>query len=386
MLSAWSDSLREGNAVTILLLLIAVFSLVQGWNRGASRSAGRLAFFLGDTLMRVVGLGISVLFTLSVSPQAAAWLQDLAERMPARELSFWEQIWFTAVHSLASFPLLRFAVLFIISYGIILSLLRLLAALTIGGLSSSGRENTRNKEGSSSLISRSAGALIGVLLGVGRGMIIIALLFICVSLNPASEFSRYVEASPLYKQGAQAVIEPLSGSLVQRQLPVFKQSVQKELNGIMQKKYEVIDHAIPEGIEQTAAYITEDAVTDEEKARMIYDWVGTRISYDYDKVEMYEQQRIWKEQTPQDTYDTRLGVCIDYARLYAMMARSQELEVRVVTGGGYNGEGGFGPHAWNEVYLSEQDKWVPLDPTWAPSGDWFNPPRFSETHIKEEVF
>lgn len=44
-----------------------------------------------------------------------------------------------------------------------------------------------------------------------------------------------------------------------------------------------------------------------------------------------------------------------------MMARSQGLQVRVVTGQGYNGQGGYGPHAWNEVYLSEQKngfRWI----------------------------
>ena len=93
-------------------------------------------------------------------------------------------------------------------------------------------------------------------------------------------------------------------------MPVFTQSVQEELNGIIQRKYEVIDHKIPEGIEQTA-HVVKDSSTDEEKARKLYDcW---RITYDHDKVTLYEERRIWKEQTPQDTYDTRLGVCIDYA-------------------------------------------------------------------------
>lgn len=56
------------------------------------------------------------------------------------------------------------------------------------------------------------------------------------------------------------------------------------------------------------------------------------------------------------------------------MARSIGLEVRVVTGLGYDGRGGYGPHAWNEVYLNDSSKWVPLDSTWVSSGgNWFNP-------------
>ena len=122
-----------------------------------------------------------------------------------------------------------------------------------------------------------------------RSIIVIAILFIYVSLNPDHGFSRYVEASPVYQQGAKAVIEPLSGSLVREKSPVFTQSVQEELNGIIQRKYEVIDHKIPEGIEQTA-HVVKDSSTDEEKARKLYDWVGDRITYDHDKVTLYEER------------------------------------------------------------------------------------------------
>ncbi|MGG4091840.1 transglutaminase domain-containing protein [Paenibacillus lautus] len=382
MMSAWKDSVLSGNGITILLLLIVAFSLLQGWSRGASRSAGKLVFFLGDAVLRLVGLAISVPFTLWLSPKAGDWL-GTASSLPNRELRFWEQIYYTAVKSLADFPLLRFAVLFMLSYALIVFMLRLLVSLIMGGRL--GLFGTR-KDTSASLLSRLTGAGIGVIMGAARSIIVIAILFIYVSLNPDHGFSRYVEASPVYQQGARAVLEPLSGSLVREKLPVFTQSVQEELNGIIQRKYEVIDHKIPEGIEQTAAHIVKGASTDEEKARKLYDWVGSRIAYDHDKVTLYEEQRIWKEQTPLDTYETRLGVCIDYARLYAMMARSQDLKVRVVTGRGYNGQGGYGPHAWNEVYLSEEKRWIPLDPTWAQSGNWFNPPRFNETHIKEQVF
>ncbi|MFC7678229.1 transglutaminase domain-containing protein [Paenibacillus sp. GCM10028914] len=382
MISAWNDSLREGNGVTILLLCIVAFSLIQGWNRGASRSVGKLTFFIGGAILRIVSIAMSVPFTLWLSPKVSVWLESLGSRIPDRELKLGEQIYYTFVNSMADFPLLRFGVLFMISYSLIIFILRLLVSLTIGGRL--GLFGSRDEK-PATVASRMAGAGIGVVMGAVRGIIVIAILFIWVSLYPDHSFSRYVESSPVYKQGAQAVIEPLSGSLIREKLPVFTQSVQEELNGIMQQKYEVVDHAIPEGIEQTAAHVVKGAETDEEKARKLYDWVGTRVSYDYDKVKLYEEQRIWREQTPQDTYDTRSGVCIDYARLYAMMARSQDLKVRVVTGRGYDGQGSYGPHAWNEVYLREKQQWIPLDPTWAQSGNWFNSPRFNETHIKEHV-
>lgn len=382
MVETWIQSLREFNAVSIFLLLILLVSLLQGWRRGASRSAGRLLSLLREGVFILVALVLSVPFTLWASPKVQEWLTQYTSTIPSRDLSVWEQIYYTFMSSMAEFPLLRFAVLFMLSYSIIRLLMRWLTILVFGGKDALFAPGTRQ---SSSLLSRLSGAVIGLLIGAGRCIVVVALLFVFASLYPDSSFTRYVEASPIYQEGAKRVIEPLSGNLVKDKLPVFTKAVEKELSGIMQRKYEVIDHAIPDDIDAAAADIVRGAKTDEDKARRLYDWVGTRVQYDYGKVDDYEQKGIWHEQTPQNTFDTKKGVCIDYARLYAMMARSQGLQVRVVTGQGYNGQGGYGPHAWNEVYLSEQKKWVPLDPTWAQSGNWFNPPNFAATHIRDGI-
>lgn len=379
MLQTWLDSLKELNGITILLLLIVAASLLQGWSRGASRSAGRLFGFLMDGIMAVIGILLSIGLTLWLAPYVQQWLSAHASAMPNRELNRWEQLYYTLVTAIADFPLMRFAVLFVLSYGIIRMILGFLSAFLFRRRHS-GHEPDKPK----GMISRLTGAVIGTVIGSVRGMIVIAVLFMIVSLYPGSMFSRYVEASPIYMQGAKSVIEPLSGTFIKDKLPVFTQAVQKELGGILQRKYEVIDHNIPADIEQAAQEIVKGNTTDEAKARALYDWVGTRIQYDYGKVDDYEQKGIWHEQTPQNTFDTRKGVCIDYARLYAVMARSQGINVRVVTGLGYNGQGGYGPHAWNEVYLSDSGSWVPLDPTWAISGDWFNPPNFADTHVKDQ--
>lgn len=333
MLQTWLDSLREFNGITILLLLIVAASLLQGWSRGASRSAGRLFGFLMDGIMAVIGILLSIGLTLWLAPYVQQWLSEHASAMPNRELNRWEQLYYTLVTAIADFPLMRFAVLFVLSYGIIRMVLGLLSSLIIS------RRHAGHEPGApKGVISRLTGAVIGTIIGSVRGMIVIAVLFMIVSLYPGSMFSRYVEASPIYMQGAKSVIEPLSGTFIKDKLPVFTQAVQKELGSILQRKYEVIDHNIPADIEQAAQEIVKGKSTDEAKAKALYDWVGTRIQYDYGKVDDYEQKGIWHEQTPQNTFDTRKGVCIDYARLYAVMARSQGLDVKVVTGLGYNGQ------------------------------------------------
>lgn len=382
MTEEWIQSLLEFNLVTAVLLLIWLGSILQGIFRGASKTAGRLFALVSGGVLTLLSIIGSIPLTLWVSPKVQTWLSGLVT--PDRGLSKWEQVYYTLVTAIRDFPLMRFAVLFILSYWMIRSLLGLFSAFVLGSNSLLGRL-MYGEERPASMLSRMSGACIGAVIGAARCLMIIVVLFIVVTIFPNSNFTRYIEASPVYQQGAQSVIEPLSGDLIKEKLPVFTRSVEAELNGILQRKYEMIDANIPQDIELAAAEIVKGANSDEEKARLLYDWVGSRVTYDYNKVEDYEERGIWHEQTPQNTFDTKKGVCIDYSRLYAVMARSQGLQVKVVTGLGYDGRGGYGPHAWNEVYLSEKDKWVPLDSTWAGSGDWFNPPAFAETHIPDTI-
>ncbi|MNH95258.1 Transglutaminase-like superfamily protein [compost metagenome] len=379
----WVQNVQNYNFVNLLLILIIAVSVLQGLFRGGSRSAGRLFSLISGGILSLVGIALSIPFAMWLSPLVQKWLSAVA--LPARDLSKWEQIYYTLITAIREFPLMRFAVVFIIGYWVIRSILGLLAALVFGGTALFSGWGGRDRDRPSSVLSRLTGAGIGAVIGGARCIVVIAALFIIVTLYPNNQFSHYVEASPVYREGAQTIIEPISGSLIKDKLPVFTRSVEEELNGIMQRRYEVIDAQVPDNITQAAAAVVKGASTDEEKARKLYEWVGTRVNYDYNKVKDYEEQQIWHEQTPKMTFDTKLGVCIDYARLYAVMARSQGLKVKVITGLGYNGQGGYGPHAWNEVYLSELGKWVPLDPTWAQSGDWFDPKAFNETHIADKA-
>lgn len=56
MLNSWMDSISDANIITILLLLIVLFSLLQGWSRGFGRSAGRLFGLLGTGLLAIAAL------------------------------------------------------------------------------------------------------------------------------------------------------------------------------------------------------------------------------------------------------------------------------------------------------------------------------------------
>lgn len=379
----WAEALQRLEPVSVIVLLLLIGSLLQGIGRGASGSARRLFFFIWDAVILVICLLLAGKIAGWLSPAAGDWLAGKVA-LPSRELGQLEQMWFTLLTSLRDFALLRYGVLFLLAY----LLLRIAAGwlepllnrLLNARSRSTGRHEHREELPGGRAASRAAGAIIGAVHGAGRSFVFVALLFVYVSLLPEGPFVGKITESPVYQETA-ALLEPVAGEALAGQGPVLAEAVQAEFKNVLDRKYEIIDYNIPSDINEAALQITEDAATDEEKAVALYDWVGSRISYDWDKADNYVENGIWKEQTPQETFDTRKGVCIDYARLYAMMARAAGLDVRVVTGMGADGSGGYGPHAWNEVMLD--GGWTPLDATWASSGDWFNAPDFNESHIKD---
>jgi hypothetical protein len=374
------------NWITVLIAGTLVFSIIQGMIRGASSSARHLALMAAEGAAIVVGIVLSWWLSSWVSPYVQGWLVGLNIVIPTKDLGLFEQFYYTVVTSVRDFPLLRLGVLFIIGYAVIKQIIYRMINPFFGhwGTDKFQGESRHASTKRPGMISSVMGGIIGTFSGLGRSLLIVAALFIYTTFLPQTEITPYIQASSLYQEGATAVIKPVAGDFLTNQLPVFTRKFEAEVNNILQRKYDVLDAQIPPGIAEAAKEVTLKGTTDEEKAKLLYKWIGTRVTYDWDKVNLYEQKKIWKEQTPEETYATRKGVCIDYSRLYAVMARSIGLEVKVVTGLGYDGRGGYGPHAWNEVYLNDSSKWVPLDSTWVSSGgNWFNPPNFNQTHIRE---
>ncbi|GAA3409216.1 transglutaminase-like domain-containing protein [Paenibacillus hodogayensis] len=381
MNSAWLLQANSVNLVSAALVCIVLASVLQGAFRGASGSAQRFMLFAAEGIATVISVLAAWKLANALSPALQDWLVAKEIRVPNEEMGFFRQMWYTFVTGVRDFPLLRIGTVFVIVYMLCkTALVRIwmFVALSIGLLGSA------SGGGRKSWMSSGVGGAIGSLIGCGRALLLIACLFVYTALYPESAFTKYVQASDLYMQGATQVIEPVGGQLLVSRLPVFAKAVGQEFDQILQRKYEVIDARIPNDVAEAAKQITASKEGDEAKARALYQWVGSRVQYDWDKVELYEQKREWKEQTPEQTFATRQGVCIDYSRLYAVMARSIGLDVKVVTGLGYDGQGGYGPHAWNEVYLSDRKEWVPLDSTWLSSGgNWFDPPGFDKTHIRQ---
>lgn len=370
------------DAVSLVVLAVLILSVLRGAFLGTRRTAAGLGSMFSRLLLRVLGILAALLLAGWLSPYAKDWADRTLLAMPSGELPQWKSAGYALLGFVTDFALLRIALLFLLIYPICLLALSLLGRWRIPIEEAPKKKSKRRKSGA--FADRLGGAGLGLIAGAWRSLLLLALLFVVSSIWPGSPLSRYAETSPAYRYMAQKAFQPAAGEWINQKLPVLTASAAEELDGILRQKYDAIDRNIPADIARTAAQIAGSG-KDRDKAEKLYDWVGSRIQYDYDKVDTYENKGIWNEQTPRDTYDTRLGVCIDYARLYAVMARSVGLQVRVVTGLGADGQGGYGPHAWNEIYDAGEDRWIELDPTWASGGDWFDRENFADTHIKQSV-
>ena len=138
-------------------------------------------------------------------------------------------------------------------------------------------------------------------------------------------------------------------------------------------------------IKDKAQELVKGDSTDLEKARSLYNWVGNNIQYDDAKAEeITRNQGKGVTSGAIQAFNTREGVCFDYASLYASMAIDVGLRVRIVSGEGYTGTT-WGPHAWNEVYIPSEKKWIPVDTTFASTGDYFATSDFASTHRDDKV-
>ncbi|WP_081757136.1 transglutaminase domain-containing protein [Gorillibacterium massiliense] len=378
------EAAKDVNAISALLVIILAASILQGAGKGASGSALQFIRAVIEGVFTLAAILMAWLAAKACSPLLQSWLVSRNIKIPAVELDVFSRGYYTFVTGLRDFTLLRTGLLFLLAYMIVKMILN---AVTVRITSIRTYEKVGNQSGSPARrwLSSITGAFVGGLTGMGRALAMIALLFVCATVFPNSPIAGYIQSSSLYQKGANEIIEPVTGKWVTDRLPVFSRQVQEEFAGILQRRYEVLDANIPDNIAAAALEVTKGDSTPEEKARSLYSFIGTRVQYDWDKYNLYMKQRIWKEQTPEETFASKKGVCIDYSRLYAVMAKAVGLDVRVVTGLGYDGQGGYGPHAWNEVKV-DGDHWIPLDSTWVSSGgNWFNPPGFEKTHIKESA-
>lgn len=107
-----------------------------------------------------------------------------------------------------------------------------------------------------------------------------------------------------------------------------------------------------------AGELTKGFKTDKEKVTAIYSFVVNNFSYDYGKIKSIDTTYV---PDIEKIYKDKKGICYDYSAVLAAMLRSQNIPAKLVKGysdlvNGY--------HAWNEVYLADENQWIVIDATY----------------------
>jgi len=141
-----------------------------------------------------------------------------------------------------------------------------------------------------------------------------------------------------------------------------------------------------ETINNKAVQLTKKAKSDREKAKILYNWVGSNIKYDDDKARKVlsgNDMDHMIESGAINAFEKKSGICFDKACLYVAMARAINLKVRLISGQVFDGKK-YGGHAWNQVYLEKENKWINVDTTFYEAGDYFDSNLFDK-HKKEDI-
>ena len=122
-------------------------------------------------------------------------------------------------------------------------------------------------------------------------------------------------------------------------------------NSIQLASYTDSQIAVPELKALVAA-----AGSDKEKVDMIYNYVITNLTYDFDKLNNLPSDYV---PVNDNTYANKKGICYDFSSLFASTLRSMNIPTRLLMG--YCTEVKE-YHAWNQLLLDGQ--WVTMDTTY----------------------
>ncbi|WFD11193.1 transglutaminase-like domain-containing protein [Tepidibacter hydrothermalis] len=104
---------------------------------------------------------------------------------------------------------------------------------------------------------------------------------------------------------------------------------------------------------ELAKKLTEGINDDEEKVRIIHDYIVKNVQYDSEKYSSLDKKYL---PNVDDILQSKKGICYDYASLFAVMLRSVDVPTKLVKG--YKNDISV-YHAWNEVYVN--NKWITAD-------------------------
>lgn len=378
------------NPITAAIYLAIIYPLIKGFLLKFSSNDVKIDIEeLNKTISFVAALFLGIYCGKRLFFQHDNGIYKIIyESIPANVIQYMEDKPF--IIYLVLMPLLM-----ILIYKIIAVILQIINNVTFYPMLDSIEAYLRKK---SSGFRRIIGALFQLPKAIGYVLFITLLLNVVSIFYTNESFNRYLESSKTYNYLCKKVVIPVTNSKLARKLPDIinnsfkivvkensygKDSSDKNINGKTIVYYNGV--TLNEGvrsnkqIDSFAKDLVDKQSTQKEKAKILYNWIGSNISYDHDKAYKVLNNEFDVKSGAIPTFQSKKGICFDYACLYVAMCRANEIKVRLITGQGFNGVS-WVSHAWNQVYIKEENKWINIDTTFYKGGNYFNSKRFDLDH------
>lgn len=292
-------------------------------------------------------------------------------------------------------PLLIFII-----YKITFIILHLINSITFYPVLDRIERHLRSK---SNIFKRIMGAISQIPKAIAFILIVVFALNVGSMFYTNSSLNKYLNESQPYKYVCKEFVIPITNSKLARKLPKiidnsFKivskdvETNKKTQNNIDRSRTIVYYNGVTlnEGVKSNkeindfARFLVKDETVTRKKAQILYNWIGSNVSYDYDKANKVLNDDFNVSSGAIPTFNTKKGICFDYSCLYVAMCKANGMHVRLVTGMGFNGLN-WVSHAWNEVYLPEEDTWINVDSTFYKGGNYFDSKRFNLDHKDNNI-
>lgn len=380
------------NVVTVIIVLILALSVFKGLSNDFSHGTifGTIYNTINDILF-VISLAASVYFTKKL------FMEEYREGIYNRIYGFLPE---NITSYLADAGILVYVIVTPLLLFLIFSLLTYIRSYFDCIIIKTSKMWSTKLTKLPKIVRRLLGLLIEVPKALFVVIIIVSILSYMSAYYPVNTVSQYAQDSKAYRYVYGKVVSPLFATQFGQKVPVFLQDSFEEISegiedskvlgdseglkniGLIRFKYESRSN---EEIDAMAKKIVGKETDEKKKAYLLYKWIGGNIEYDWDKYNNIINNTPGKDKFGAiEAFNTRKGVCEDYSDLYAAMARAVGLKVRIIVGQGYS-MGNWGGHAWNEVYISGEQRWIPLDTTWARAGNYFDKKDFNKDHVFEAV-
>lgn len=373
------------NPVTIMLILLLIYPILKGFIFKFSKS---------DMEKELLSIEGNVIFLISLILGIIYGKKIFVQHNTGNYEKIYNLIPLYIKSYIENKPIIIFFVIFpiliLIIYKILMIIIGLINRLTFYPILGGVEEGIRGK---SSFWKRITGMIFQIPRGISYLLIAVFILNIISSYNPTPKLTNYLSASEPYNYINDKVISKINNSELAKSIPEilsnsFKVVIKKsDTNGeIVYYNGVTLEEGIKSNaeIDSSAKSIAKKGNTTKEKGKLLYTWVGSNIKYDYGKADRILTDNLSDKSGAITTFRTRKGICFDYACLYVAMCRANNIKVRLITGEGYNGESWVG-HAWNQIYLQDENKWINVDPTFYVGGNYYNSARFLIDHRNAEI-